>query len=55
MADDLDLKSDFEDGRSNYDLNDYTQGNYDDMIDTGGKASPKVLPGAGKNEPYQQR
>lgn len=44
MVDDLDLKSDFDgDGRSGYDLNDYTQGEYDDKLGTGGDNSPKKL------------
>ena len=43
---DIDLKSDF-DGRSNYDLNDYTQGKFDGMIASGEVSSPE---GEIKNE-----
>ena len=38
---DIDLKSDFDEGQSGYDLNDFTQGNYDGMLESGGNNSPR--------------
>lgn len=46
---DFENKSEFDDGRSGYDMNDYTQGNYDGVLESGEPSPRKPQPAEGGN------